>query len=699
MDTMAETGVRIAPPIAGMLTALLDRLVAARGTLLPWAAVCLGIGIGAYFAWPGEPSPAALAVAAAVVACGVLLRMAGPERLHVPGVALALVAGGLLLGVARAHLVAGPVLPWRVYGPVEGRVVDIDRSFSDQIRVTLDGVAIEGVAAGGTPARVRIALHGDSVVEPPIGARVRALAHLAPPEGPVSPEGFDFQRLAWFSRLGAVGYTRKPVETLAPPDPGPALAVARLRMHLSHAMREAMPSQAGAFATAMLTGDRSGVNAETNAVLRASNLSHLISISGLHMGMLTGIIFAVVRYGLALVPPLALRLPVRKIAAVVAFWAAAFYLALSGGDIATERAFIMVAVMLAAVIFDRRAISLRSVAIAALIVLILEPESLVEPGFQMSFGATVALVWVFAGWSARQHLVPQSLRPVAIAVLSSAVAGFATAPIAAAHFNRIAEFGLVANLLSVPLMGLVVMPSGILAAVLAPFGLAAPALWLLELGTELVLVIARFIAGLDGAVTGVPAPAPGVLPLLAIGGLTVMLARGWALRGAGLVPVAVAFGLWVVSPRPLLLIGPEAALVGLMTPEGRALSKEKGASFIAQSWLEDDGDLVLRDVAAARPGFLRSKGRAEATSGTLRVVHLWGKAGLAAVYRDCTPGTIVVLAASWEGAPPRGGCVFYDQSRMKATGSLAMDQSADGGLLVTAAINPDARRLWSGIRP
>lgn len=686
-------------PVAAVVAAGFDRLVAARGGLLPWAPVWLSFGIGAYFAWPGEPSAALLAACGLVAACGLALRLAGGERLHAPGMALALLAGGLLLGSARAHLVAGPVLPWRTYGAVEGRVVDIDRSFSDQIRVTLDRVTLDKVDARRTPDRVRIALHGEGVVEPGMGTQVRALAHLAPPEGPVAPGGFDFQRLAWFSGLGAVGYTRKPVETLAPAEPGPALAVARLRMRLSHGMRDAMPSQAGAFATAMMTGDRSGVNAETNAVLRASNLSHLISISGLHMGLLTGLVFAVIRYGLSLVPPLALRLPVKKIAAVVALLAAAFYLALSGGDIATRRAFLMVAVMLAAVLFDRRAISLRSVAIAALIVLVLEPESLVEPGFQMSFGATVALVWVFGHWSAHQGRVPAALRPVAVAVLSSAVAGLATAPIAAAHFNRIADFGLVANLLAVPLMGLVVMPAGMLAAVLAPFGLAAPALWLLELGTEMVLVVARVVASLDGAVTGVPAPAGGVLALLSLGGITLMLARGRDLRLAGIAAVLAGFGLWALAPRPALLIAPEGTLVGLMTPQGRALSKEKGAGFVAQSWLEDDGDLAPRETVAARPGFTRTKGRAVAASGPVRVVHLWGKAGLASVFRDCTPGTILVLAAEWEGAPPRGGCVFLDQRRLASTGSLAITPAQTGTLIVQAAIDPGAKRLWQGASP
>ena len=196
--------------------------------------------------------------------------------------------------------------------------------------------------------------------------------------------------------------------------------------------------------------------------MRASNLAHLLAISGLHMGLMAGVVFAALRLAFALVPPLVLRLPARSIAAAGALAAAAFYLALSGGNVATQRAFVMVAVMLCALMIGRRAISLRGVAIAATIVLVLRPEALMGPGFQMSFAATTALVAVF-GWmrDGEIRLGPKWLQPVVAVVISSAVAGFATAPIAAAHFNAIAQYGLLANLASVPLMGVLVIPAAV----------------------------------------------------------------------------------------------------------------------------------------------------------------------------------------------------------------------------------------------
>ncbi|MFZ1726076.1 MAG: DUF4131 domain-containing protein, partial [Albidovulum sp.] len=194
-----------------LVTNSLAMIAAARGRLLLWAPVFLGVGIGIYFELPSEPDVAAFATGLAVFLGLVLLAVKGPEPVQVPAMAVAWVIFGVLLAGWRAHSVAAPVLGFRYYGPVEGRIVNIDRSFSDQIRLTLDQVVLERISPARTPERVRVALHGDQgFIEPAPGLRVILTAHLSPPEGPVEPGGFDFQRLAWFDRLGAVGYTRVP---------------------------------------------------------------------------------------------------------------------------------------------------------------------------------------------------------------------------------------------------------------------------------------------------------------------------------------------------------------------------------------------------------------------------------------------------------------------------------------------------------
>lgn len=667
--------------------------MAARGQLLPWAPVFLSLGIGIYFLLPTEPGGLLISLVCLMALTAAVLAWRGPELWQLPALALALALGGLIVADLRAHMVAAPVLSFRYYGSVEGRVIDIDRSFSDQTRLTLDQVRLEDTAPDRTPARVRIALHGDQAgFQPEPGLRVMLTAHLSPPDGPVEPGGFDFQRLAWFSQLGGVGYTRSPVMVVADPDPGWALLAFRMRMSLSRSMQAGMEGQAGAFAAALMTGDRSGVTTATNNALRASNLSHIISISGLHMGLLSGFVFALCRYGLALCPPLALRLNSKKLAALVALLAATFYMVLAGPDVATRRSYIMAAVILLAVLSDRRAMSLRSVAIAALICLLLEPESLVEPGFQMSFGATAALIVGFEHWAKVQRRLPALMRPVAMAVLSSLIAGTATAPIAAAHFNRIAEYGLLANLLAVPVMGIMVMPAGVLAAVLAPFGLAGPALWVLEKGCALILYIADQVAGLSGAVVTVPAPPAAVLPMLGIFGALFLIARRAWSRGLGMGGLAAAMLVWTMAERPVLLISGDGTLVGLMTPAGRAISKEKGGGFIAKSWLEDDGDGALQPDAFQRAAFSGGKGAlmADLKGQPLRVFTGKGAAGRA---RDaCRDGAIVVLSEDW--AAPSGGCILFDRRKLRRTGAVAVYQAAEGPMFVSAR-DLAGDRLWN----
>ncbi len=674
----------------GVLAKGLTRLDAAldrqRGHLFPWAPVFLGLGIGLYFSWPGEPGWRALGAAAGVGCAAAVLALVRPGSLSALGWAVALATAGLGLAAGRAHWVAAPVLAFRYYGPVEGRVVAQDRSASDALRLTLDRVRLAGIPAGATPERVRIALHGAAAgqgARP--GARIMTTAHLAPPQGPAEPGGFDFRRHAWFQRLGAVGYSRTPVLLAA--QPGRGVPLFRLRMAASARIRAALPAAVGGFAAAVTTGDRSGVGQATLEALRASNLAHLLAISGLHMGLLAGFVFAALRLALAAVPPLGLRLPSRKIAAGAAIAAAAGYLALSGGNVATERAFAMTAVVLGAVIADRRALSLRAVALAALIVLILRPESLTGPGFQMSFAATTALIAVFGLLRDRRiGLGPRWLAPVAGVAISSLVAGVATAPVAAAHFNTLAHYGLAANLLAVPVMGLVVIPGAVLAALLAPFGLDWLGLEAMGLGLRWILAVAHWAAGLPAARGHVPSPGPLVLPLFGMGMLILILWQG-AGRRLGLVPATLAFLLWAGVDRPAVLIAEDGGLVGVMTAQGRALSRPRGAGFVAGIWLENDGDGADQAEAAARwPG---SAGRLrKLQAGPRRVVHVIGKTG-AARLTGCAAQDVVVASVPLALSGP---CLVLDPPRLRRTGAVAVGARGD----VRTTNGSRHRRLWHG---
>lgn len=681
--------------VSGLAAAPAARLAALRPRLFPLAPVLIGCGVGAWFALPADPATAVLAGVAGLALAALALRLRGPEGWHLPALALLCLALGFLAAELRAWRADAPRLEARSYGPVQGRVVVIDRSQADKPRLTLDRVVLPGRAPADTPERVRVALHGAAGqgALPSPGDTVLLTAHLAPPEGPVEPGGFDFRRMAWFDRLGAVGYARTPVVLWEGPAPGEA-AVNRLRAQIRAGVQARIPGDAGAFAAALVTGDRAGISAEALQDLRDSNLAHLLAISGLHMGLLAAFVFAAVRVGLALVPPVALRVNTKKAAAVVALAAGAFYLLLSGGNVATERAYVMVAVMLVAVLADRRALSLRSVAIAACIILLVQPEALAGPGFQMSFAATVALIVAFGALRDRtdRRRLPGWIAPLAMVTFSSAVAGLATAPVAAVHFNRMADYGLLANVLAVPLMGTLVMPAAVAAAVLAPLGWEAPALWVMAQGTRWILGVADWVAGLEGAVTLIPAPGPWVLPVLALGMLWLML---WPGRGRwlGLVPAAAAMLLWQAAARPALLVAPDGGLAGLTGPEGRALSAARGAGFAARQWLENDGDGADQATAAQRPGFAGPSGARRFTLGDWQGVVLKGKGAAAALASECAAADLVILPLRLDGPAP-GPCRVIDIGLMARTGALAIDPLRDGRLRLTPA--ESAARRWTG---
>lgn len=696
----AAAGGAIAAGLRRGLAAPRAALEGARGQLLPFAPVVLALGIGAYFALPAEPSDAVrlgLTLAALALAA---LGLGGPAPGRLPAMALALLLAGVALPAWRAGQVAAPVLAWPYTGPIEGRIVVMDRSASGAPRLTLDRVVLPGLSPARTPERVRISFQGAALdLDPVPGMRIGVTGALSPLGGPVEPGGFDFRRHAWFERLGAVGHTRNPAVVLAPPEGGFRLAVSRLQKRLSRTIQDRIPGEAGAFTASLLSGDRFGVAQGTIDALRASNLAHLLAISGLHMVLMTGVVYGALRGAFALIPPLALRVSVRKLAALGALMAAVFYLLLSGANVATQRAFIMTSVVLGAVLLDRQAISLRTIAISALIVLAWTPEALLSAGFQMSYAATVSLIAVFAELRRRRRLAPpgrrqrsrwrRDLRDGAVASL---VSDAATAPFGMAHFNYVALYGVPANLMAVPAMGFLIMPGAVITLMLWPLGLDWLGYRVMELGARWTLWIAHWAAGMEDAVKGVVLPPGWALPVLALGALWVMLWPGRA-RALGLPAMALAGLGWAQAPRPALLVAEDGALVGAMTDQGRALSRARGGGFAARNWLEADGDRAPQAEAAARPGWRAVPGGAELEGRGL--VHLFGRGAAGALAQHCRAGVTVVLYARHEGPAP-GPCRLWDQAALAATGALALD--LDGGR-AQAAVDAAGRRPWTASRP
>ncbi|RLJ41765.1 competence protein ComEC [Litoreibacter meonggei] len=666
--------------------------------LFPWVPVCFGSGVGGYFSIASEPDWRHLAASSAFI-CTLWLLAILFDRHRACWISmtlwvLSLALGGATIASIRANEVAAPVLSYRYYGPIEGRIVSIDKSASEKTRLTLDQVRLSHVAPHRTPIRARISLHGPDLGFNFVpGDVVMTTGHLGPPAGPVEPGGFDFQRHLWFQQLGALGYTRNPTLRLAPASDNidaPSLRLYKFRLLLSNAIKLRMAEQEGPFAAAIITGDRSDLDPALLDALRASNLAHLLAISGLHMGLLTGAVFAMIRFALAAIPQLAVRLPIRKIAAICAFIAAVLYLGVSGANVATQRAFIMVSVMLLAVCVERSALSLRAVAIAAFLVLLTSPEALVGPGFQMSFAATTALVAVFAVIRDKGMFVvlPKFLNAAVTLLLSSFIAGVATAPFGAAHFNQLSHYGLLANLLSVPVMGLIVMPGALLAGGLTPLGLEGVGLWIMELGITWILRVAEFVADLDGSTRAIVAPGPWVLPLIAFGGLMLCIWQG-AGRLFGLAPICVAVILWQGVERPTALISETGRLIGVLQNGQRALNKPKGDGFSARVWLENDGDPADQMQAAQRADFSANYLRTDIAGNTL-------------VFNAANPKTIDIEAACSKNdfvilprvdVPLPKGCTGWNAVDFADGGAVAI-YATDTGLTYENSRSRQGNRLW-----
>ena len=676
-----------------MIPKIRSMLDAQRHVRMLWVPVAFGCGIGVYFGLRDEPA-AGLVLALAVV--GAMFLVASLRMGF-----LAALTGIALIGFShaawRTERVGEPALGWYYWGPIEGRVIAIDRSASNAPRVTLDNVYLPRISAERSPKQVRFSMHGyigDGVLE--AGAQVAAQGRLGPPGAPVEPGGFDFRKYAYFRQLGAVGYVRDPVLVTGPRDlSGANTRLLAIRKQIADIIRANMPPETGAFAAAILTGDRSAIDPEQLIDLRSSNLAHLLAISGLHMGLLTGIVFAAIRYGLALVPFVALRLPAKKIAAAVALVAGFGYLAISGASVATERAFIMAAVVLVAVVLDRPALTLRAVGIAAMVVLIRAPESISEAGFQMSFAATTALVAgfnelrQFAWWQGMRQTRLRYLKPVLVIVFTSAVAGLATAPFSAFHFNQTSQYGLLANVLAVPMMGLIVMPAAVLTLCLWPLGLAGAGFWLMDRGIAYILMIAEWVAGLDGVLRLVPSGPGLVLSMISLGGLYLLLWHGWT-RIAGLVPIVIALQIWDAAERPDILISDDGRLVGVLGQDGRVLNLGRGHGFAAETWLENDGDMATQEIAATREGMERSRQETRAhIAGFGTLVWLNSKETSA---EKCAQN-VLIIAPKWEHAPS-GGCVFIGKQQVENNGSTAI-WVAEGQLRVQGAHALSGKRPWT----
>jgi competence protein ComEC len=670
-----------------------------RGRAALWLAVAFAAGILAYGTAAHTPSPWA-GPAVAILALAAAYRL----RHSLAGLALASSLTALALGFSAATLqevssTDAPILSRTTRAEATGRVEVIEPRLKDR-RLYLSLDKLGELAPAGMPKRVRVIVPKAPALAP--GDLVTLTATWQAPPGPLRPGGYDSARAAFAQEIGAYGARAENLKRVGGDDRGlwaalPA-AIQRLRLDLTDRIAASAGGTAGPIAAALVTGVRTAIPTAAEDEMRAAGLSHVLSISGMHLALVAAVLFGGTRALLALSPGLALRRPIKCWAALVALAGSAFYLVLSGAEVATQRSFVMATIVLLAVAAGRPALTMRNVALAALLVLAVSPQSLFGASFQMSFGAVLAIV---AGFEfARPPALTEGtgrfalarawlLRGLLAMAATTLLAGLATAPFAAFHFHQLTPYSLLGNLLALPIVSFWIMPAGVLGAVLIPFGLDAWVWPIMGAGIDAMLGIAGFVAALPGAERPIPAfGAPALLCFVAALLVGTLCVSG--LRFAA-VPLAAAGLVFAATERqPDIYVDQTGRALAVRGPDGRLdVAGARFASLATKSWLEADGDDPRRRSKPG-PGVLCDEIGCTAKLADGRSVALvWD---VAAFGEDCRRAAIVVTRLK----PPKGCDRFaavIDRSMLAVTGSLALYRDADSFRLV-AARAPGADRAW-----
>ncbi|MGX7926100.1 ComEC/Rec2 family competence protein [Tsuneonella sp. HG094] len=554
----------------------------------PWLTVAFMAGIAPWFLLPGPVSWILWIGASLLAAIGAVARWRGNEDRV--GLLRAVVAIGFLAALgtglvwARSTAVGALPLDRPQVTYIDGRVLAReDRPAEDRVRLTLAYRDAETATARKVRVNIPTAQVTASVTE---GARVRVRARLMPPGAPLVPGAYDFARTAWFAGLSATGSALGPV-TIVEPSSGGGL-IAGAQRSLSAHVHSRLEGSAGSIAAAFASGDRGGIAPADEEAMRDSGLTHLLSISGVHVSATIAATYFLAIRLLALFPWLVLRVRLPLVAAMIAAGAGIAYTLLTGAEVPTLRSCIGALLVLIALAIGREPLSLRMVATAAFAVLLIWPEALVGPSFQMSFAAVIAIVALYEAAPVRAFLAPREERmsarlgrQFAMLVLTGIVIEIALMPIVLFHFHRAGFYGALANVVAIPLVTFVSMPLIALALLFDLVGAGQPVWWLAGQSLDLLLAIAHFTAGQPGAVRLMPQMSASTYALFVIGALWLALWRG-RVRLFGFIPVLAAASLLAMTPVPDVLVTNDGRHVGIAGEGDQLLVLRDGRSTFAQ---------------------------------------------------------------------------------------------------------------------
>ena len=576
----------------------------------PWLTVSFASGIGAWFML-GQPWQwVAAALISAIVAMTVQIAWRNDAaranvRLAATAAGLAF-ACGLAVIWARSELIGAEAIDRPGLVQLDARIFDREEQPAEG-RTRLVLATRHADRQHPIKVRVNIPLAEDDN-DYQEGARIRLKARLMPPSPPLLPGSYDFARRAWFDGYAATGSLAGHIELIEPARASDG-TIARIQRFLSAHVREKLSGSSGTIAAAFASGDRGSIELADEVAMRDAGLTHLLSISGLHVSAVIAAGYILSLKLLALLPWLALRVRLPLLAAAIAASAGIGYTLLTGAEVPTVRSCIGALLVLMAMALGREPLSLRMVAVAAGIVLILWPEVLVGPSFQMSFAAVVAIIALHNSAPVKAFLAPREERWVTMMArrtfmlfVTGMVIEIALTPIVLFHFHRAGLYGAFANVLAIPLVTFVSMPLIAVALVLDLVGLGAPAWWLAGKSLDLLLTIAHTTAAQPGAVKLVPhIGLPTVLLFLA-GAIWLALWRGKA-RLYGLVPIAAAAALIITADAPDILITRDGRDVAMVDDQGRLfVLRDSKASYARQNLTELAGTQAQPLLISQWPG-------------------------------------------------------------------------------------------------
>ncbi len=588
-----------------------ERFYGQRDRWFMWIPVLFGTGTGLYFLLPEEPSRWLTLLVIEMLLAAVYINRFHPERLLCLATLAIIAAGFANIQLRTIYLNKNEIIPYDRKLYLTGRVADLGTNYRGNPRFVLEDMS--DFDDQKIPGRYRVSLtsKNNSLKN---GDCIELVATVMPPMKANLPGGFEQDRRVYYEGINATGYAASralPAEckTEAPLMAKAGEKISVLRQSIVKRIEKILPRDEAGIVAAIVAGERGLISRKITENYRDSGLAHFLSISGLHMSMIAGLMFFLVRLTMALIPPLALRYDSKKAAAVFAILMSFVYLLISGAEIPSQRAFIMTFIVLLGVLFDRQAISIRMISWAALIVLVISPEAIISPSFQMSFAAVVVLIAFYErfagtlhrflnGSGQRQPSLPLKIIKIIFAyvagiLISDLVASLATLPYSVYHFNRIAVYTTLGNLLAGPVIGLVIMPFVLLSLLLMPLHLDVWSLKIVGYGIGIVNDITAFTAGLPGAGYQVLSLPLWGLVLITLGGLWLCIWTGrWRLWGWLGILVGILSLLTVRVPD--VMADKYGEVFAVKDNRGElVILPSRGNSFVKKIWLEKAADKKL----------------------------------------------------------------------------------------------------------